>query len=329
MSTATAQRRLARLRKAIGHARRVLVLTHDNPDPDALSSAWALRALLRHGAPRRTVEIAYGGLIGRPENRAMVKQLAIPLLAIERLALDRYDGFALVDSQPETGNNSLPVERTPDIVIDHHPLREETRAAKFHDVRPRYGATATILGEYLDAAGARIDRALATALFFGVKSETLDLSRETTPKDVAFYRRLIDRVDRALLSRIEHAPLSPNYLDWLRTAIDATERHGKLAIATVGALDYPDRVAEFADIAIRLGGIEWVVVVGRFEEALYLSVRTTRQRGAGQMVRKIVGELGKAGGHGSMAGGKVPIAGGRTAGYLELELARRARELLS
>jgi nanoRNase/pAp phosphatase (c-di-AMP/oligoRNAs hydrolase) len=326
-ATAAGARRLARLLAAIGPARRVLVLTHDNPDPDALASAWALHAILSRGR-RRDVDVAYGGLIGRPANRAMVSVLRFPLVSIERLDLSRYERFALVDSQPETGNNSLPAQRVPDVVIDHHPLREETRGARFFDVRPGYGATATLLGEYLEAARARVDRRLATALFYALKAETQDLARQTTARDIALYTRLFRVVDRQALSRIEHAPFSRNYFDWLQTAIAATRIDGAVALANLGPLDYPDRVAEFADIAIRLEGLEWALVLGRFEGALHLSVRTTRGAGAGRVIRKIVGDLGKAGGHGTMAGGKVPIAAGRAPEDLERELLARAREIL-
>jgi nanoRNase/pAp phosphatase (c-di-AMP/oligoRNAs hydrolase) len=323
-----AARRLAKLLAAIGPARRILILTHDNPDPDALASAWALHSLLsrRRG---REIDVGYGGLIGRPANRAMVSVLKFPIVPIEGLDLERYERFALVDSQPETGNNSLPADRVPDVVLDHHPLRDETRAARYFDVRPKLGATATLLGEYLDTARVRIDKRLATALFFALKSETLDLSRQTGPRDVALYTRLFRSVDREALSRIEHAPVSRNYLEWLKTAIAGTTMDGTLALANLGALDYPDLVAEYADIAIQLEGLEWVLVLGRYEGALYLSVRTTRGAGAGRMIRKIVGTLGKAGGHGTMAGGKVPITDERSAEDLEREIIARAREYLA
>jgi nanoRNase/pAp phosphatase (c-di-AMP/oligoRNAs hydrolase) len=326
--SALARRRVAKLLGVLAGARRVLILTHDNPDPDALSSAWALRALVTHGR-RRAADVAYSGLIGRAANRALVDVLGLPLARLDRLDVSRYDRLALVDSQPETGNNSVPVERVPDIVIDHHPLRDETRASRFYDVRPRYGATATLVGEYLDAAGVRVDRRLATALFFGLKSETLDLTRETSARDVALYKRLFTAVDRDALARIEHAPLSRNYLEWLKTAIGGMRVHGRLALAVLGDLDTPDRVAEFADIAVRLEGIEWALVIGRFEGALYLSIRTTRKAGAGRMIRRIVGELGKAGGHGTMAGGRVDFADTAAAAALEGEIGARARELLA
>jgi nanoRNase/pAp phosphatase (c-di-AMP/oligoRNAs hydrolase) len=313
---------------AVAGARRLLILTHDNPDPDALSSAWALRAILARGR-RRAVDVAYGGLIGRPSNRALVSVLGFPMTPLDRLDLAHYDGFALVDSQPETGNNSFPADRVPDVVIDHHPLREETRAARYFDVRPSFGATATLLGEYLATARVRIDRRLATALYYGLKAETLDLTREAGARDIAFYKSLMPRVDREALTRIENAPLSRNYFEWLKTASSRTEVQGKLALATLGDLDYPERVAEFADMAIRLEGVEWALVIGRFEGALFMSIRTSRKAGAGRMIRRIVGSLGKAGGHGTMAGGKAAFTDAPSAAALEMEIASRARELLA
>jgi len=193
VSVPVARRRLARLTRAFGDAKRILIITHDNPDPDALSSAWGLRALLKSGT-RRAVDVAYGGIIGRPENRAMTKQVGYPIVPLDAIAFDRYERLALVDSQPETGNNSIPADRVPDVVIDHHPLREETRAAAYFDVRPKSGATATIIGEYLDAAKVRIDRRLATALFFGIKSETLDFSDIITDLKAIFSCRDLDKV---------------------------------------------------------------------------------------------------------------------------------------
>src|SRR5262245_4974489 len=95
-----ADRRLARLRRTLSRSRRLLILTHDNPDPDALSSAWALRALVSRSR-RGTIDVAYGGMIGRPSNRALVSVLGFPMTPIDRLDLASYDAYALIDSQPE------------------------------------------------------------------------------------------------------------------------------------------------------------------------------------------------------------------------------------
>ena len=116
---------------------RWLILTHDNPDPDSIAAAAALGKILRQ-AFKRPVTIAYGGIIGRAENQEMVKVLGIHLSHIRHLNWRHYRHFALVDCQPQTGNNQLPADQVPDVVFDHHPVRRATRAARFTDIRTQY-----------------------------------------------------------------------------------------------------------------------------------------------------------------------------------------------
>ena len=109
-----------------GKGGRWLVLTHDNPDPDALASAQILARILRQ-AFRQTVTVAYGGIIGRAENRELVKSLRLPFSHVRHLSFRKYRRFALVDTQPRSGNNQLPSRIVPDVVIDHHPVRPNTQ----------------------------------------------------------------------------------------------------------------------------------------------------------------------------------------------------------
>ncbi|MDQ1346713.1 MAG: hypothetical protein QG573_82, partial [Acidobacteriota bacterium] len=104
---------------------RWLVLTHDNPDPDALASTAALALILRRRF-KRQVTVAYGGIIGRAENREMVRSLRLPLSHLRNVNKRNYSAFAMVDCQPWSGNSQLPRTVVPDLVIDHHPLRKST-----------------------------------------------------------------------------------------------------------------------------------------------------------------------------------------------------------
>ena len=124
--------------------------------------------------------VAYGGIVGRAENRALVKVLRLPVVPLSRVAFDDFDLIAMVDTQPEQGNHSLPAAHFPDVVIDHHPERPETRLAVVADVGRDTGATSTVVTDYLRASGLEIPPAIATALFYGIKSDTRDLERETT-----------------------------------------------------------------------------------------------------------------------------------------------------
>jgi nanoRNase/pAp phosphatase (c-di-AMP/oligoRNAs hydrolase) len=303
------QERLKLLDQAIGDSDRVLILPHNDPDPDAIASAVALRHLL---AQRLGVEvnIAYKGIIGRAENKALVRYLGYPLRRLTGSDLRQPMPIAMVDTQPGAGNNALPSNSTAAIVIDHHPWLEVTAAARFVDVRSDVGATSTILTEYLQAAGIEPAPPLATALFYGIKTDTMGLGRGASPADTDAYFYLQPRIDVDALVEIERAQVPAEYFKSLSASVQAAQVHDGVVISYVGPISYPDLAAEMADILLRLEGTRWVICMGVYQDNLILAVRTrSRRGGAGQLVRAIVGDRGTAGGHGAMAGGQVPMQG--------------------
>ncbi len=324
------EKRLAQLSSVLAGTRRLLILTHDNPDPDAIASGWALMKVARR-LHRMHADLAFGGVIGRSENRTLIDELKVPLHPIETLDLSSYQAIALVDSQPETGNNSLPRGILPTLVFDHHPLRRRTRDVRFYDVREDYGATATIVSEYLLACGAGIQRHLATAIFYAIKAETQNLGRESSRADLRVYLEFFPLVDNLALSKIEHPPLPRVHFSLFNQAIDNTRLYGPVAVTRLGEVPSPDSVAEFADLMVRMEETEWALTMGRFGPDLLVSIRTNHPRGnAGRVIQLIVGPRGKAGGHGMMAGGKLE-GGARTpeeAQKLEAWLEQRALRLL-
>jgi nanoRNase/pAp phosphatase (c-di-AMP/oligoRNAs hydrolase) len=291
---------------AKGH-RRALVLTHDNPDPDSLASGVALAWLLGELAGVEAT-VAYGGIVGRAENRALIRELKLPVVPVSRVVFDDFDMICLVDTQPEQGNHSLPKHHLPDVVIDHHPVRPETRQAHIADVGGPIGATSTVVVEYLRASKLEVPPAIATALFYGIKADTRDLGRQTTPQDVAAYLWLFPRADKDAMGQIEHPPLSLEYFALSRTAIDRAEVHGQAVILPLGTLYAPDMVAEVAERFLYLEGMRWSLAYGTYEGDLYYSVRTTdRRTNAGKLIREVIEPRGgSAGGHGSMAGARLP-----------------------
>jgi nanoRNase/pAp phosphatase (c-di-AMP/oligoRNAs hydrolase) len=286
-------------------AGRWLVLTHDNPDPDALASAQILARVLRQ-VFRQKVTVAYGGIIGRAENQEMVKSLRLPFSHIRNLSFKRYRHFALVDTQARSGNNQLPPRVVPDIVIDHHPLRANTQTGPFHDIRPKYGATATILAEYMLAAGVKPTHALATALIYAIRSETLDFAREHIGPDKAIHDLFFPQANHRLLARIQSPRLPLTYFSNLHDALENLESVDSLILSHLGPVEQPDIVPEIADLLLRLEGRTWSLATGYYKDRLYLSIRTTNTRAdAGGLMRRILGRRGKGGGHGMIAGGWV------------------------
>jgi nanoRNase/pAp phosphatase (c-di-AMP/oligoRNAs hydrolase) len=309
---------------------RWLVLTHDNPDPDALVSTAALGMILRRRFKRR-VTVAYGGMIGRAENREMVRVLKLHLSHLRHLNRRHYHHFALVDCQPWTGNSQLPEGVVPDLVFDHHPMRKRTSAARFVDVRAEYGATATILAEYLEVARVPITRPLATGLVYAIRSETQDFGREAGGPDHAAYDRMLPRMDRRALARIQTARLPISYFRNLRRALDGLLGVGSLVVSHLGRVDTPDIVPEVADLLLRMEGKTWSLATGSHGDRLYLSIRTTNSLAdAGNLMRRLIGRRGKGGGHGTMAGGYVmlPKNSGDPLKTLERQIGQRFAQAL-
>lgn len=293
-----------KMEEALKSAKRFVVLTHDNPDPDSVSSAVALAYIVKHKFNIPSF-VKYSGMVGRAENRAMIRVLELRVAPL--LDSDFKPGveFALVDSQPGTGNNSFPKNRKPAIVIDHHPLRKTTKA-DFIDIRTDYGATATILTEYLLESGLEISSTLATALSYGISSETQDLGREAREKDIQAYLALFPKSNKKLLASIEHPKLPRDYFLTLNRALHHSFVYKNAAATSLGEVKNPDFVAFIADFMLRIERINWSMCLARYKDKIIVSVRTTNTKGeAGNFLRRLIGKRGTAGGHGMIAGGQV------------------------
>jgi nanoRNase/pAp phosphatase (c-di-AMP/oligoRNAs hydrolase) len=302
------QNRLDEIRVIVNNGP-VLIISHENPDPDSLASGKALAYLLEKlwGIPSR---LLYSGLVARAENKAMLRILTPEWDYIEELSnLDQYSTIAMVDTQPGAGNNNLPDGIMPGIVIDHHlPLREGLQTVRYFDVRPEVGATASIIYQYLESARIMVEADLATAIFYGIQTDTRSLSRSASQVDQNVYFKLLSMLDHGKLTRIEQAGLPRDYYRAFSQGLKASRIFGSAVVAYLGELHRPDFIAEMADLLIRLEGARTVLCSGYHGSTLYLSLRTELNgEDAGFLIQRIIISPGKAGGHGAMAGGQVPI----------------------
>lgn len=289
----------------VGGRGKILIVVHDNPDPDALASAMALRHLFAVRTNKEAL-IAFSGMIGRSENLAMAKNLQIPLTPFPLLDLKSFPVVCLLDTQPGTGNNALPPGARVDVVIDHHPMRESSAVCKWVDIRPDYGATSTILFEYLRVQGVSVGTKLATALFYAIKSETQDLGREAKRPDRDAYLTLFPLANKTLLNSIVRPHLPREYFAALHSGLKHALVYGTVLVASLKHVQFPEVVAEFADLVVRLEGVETVLCMGHVNRQMILSIRTESQEvNAGELLRSVVDGYGSAGGHGMMAGGKL------------------------
>jgi len=300
---------IERIVEICGRKGRILALMQDNPDPDALASALALRELVRARLKKR-VAIGYGGICGRAENVAMMEELRIDARHVTPAGLDHYPIVCLVDAQPRSGNSIL-ISRDPQIVIDHHLLpKKHAWTAEFVDIRPGYGSTSTILYEYLQAAKIHPNPKLATALFYGIQSDTQDLGRESNTADIKAYRDLFLIADKKKLSRIRHAPVPADYFEMLVNGLSTCAVAGTTILSYIPSCHNADMIAEMADFLLRLRGMRAAVCYGVYGDKILLSARTVDARGnAAKRMKRVVSRIGASGGHRTMAGGQIPIEG--------------------
>ena len=286
---------------------KIIIIVHDNPDPDCLASALALRHLFIMKLNKEAV-ITFSGMIARSENLIMAKELEIPLTPLNIVDMKEFQVVCMLDTQPGTGNNSFPPDHRVDIIIDHHPLRELSKLSRWVDVRADYGGTATILYEYLVAQDISLGTKLATALFYAIKSETQDLGREANRPDREAYLRLFHLANKKLLYEITHPKLCREYFLTISTAVEGATILGTLLTSGLGKVMFPEIVAEMADFLIRLEGIETVLCMGQYGLEMIISLRTSRHDlNLGEIIKRMVDGMGTAGGHGMMAGGKIDM----------------------
>ncbi len=284
---------------------KIIIIVHDNPDPDCLASAMALRHLFVMTLNKDAV-ITFSGMIGRSENITMAKELEIPLTPLNIVNLQDFQVVCMLDTQPSTGNNSLPPGVRVDILIDHHPARDSSKECRWVDIREEYGVTASIIYQYLLVQNVPISTKLATALFYAIKSETQDLGREANKPDRDAYLRLFPITNKKLLFEITHPKLPLEYFLTLNNTLENTKLYGRVLIANAMTISFPEVVAEMCDLLVRLENVDTALCLGHYNDEVILSIRTTRHDlNAGDIIKRLVAGRGTAGGHGMTAGGKV------------------------
>jgi nanoRNase/pAp phosphatase (c-di-AMP/oligoRNAs hydrolase) len=300
--------RLGKLSSVLDGAKSMLIVMQNSPDPDAIAAAAALREIANelHGI---SCSVGHSGTVGRAENQALLRYLGLNTRALEDLEIERYDRLGMVDAQPGAGNVNFDPSIRLDVVIDHHPIRRETRSARFTDIRSRYGATSTILHEYLREAGIEIPTRLATALVYGIRSDTQDLGRESTRADIESFLDLYPHANAKVLGRIVSAPLPRSYFSKLRVAISSATIYGDRIVSYLGKLDSQEMVAEAADLLLRVEEMRWSMCLGVIDGWLHLSIRSLDRDPphAGNVARNLGGRRGFGGGHHSLAAAQIPL----------------------
>lgn len=283
-------------------AERVLILLHNDPDPDAMASGLALRNVLRRNKQSAIIGCLQG--LTRPENQRMVKLLDISIEVINPADVGEFDRVAMVDVQPHYFPGL--VERC-DLVIDHHPEQPGYNAV-FKDIRPNYGSTSTILTEHLRAVDVNISERTATAMLYAIKSDTLFFNRQANRVDLEAFSYLYPLADAALIRKMEGAEITMERLDYVLKAKQSGRMVEQVFCAFLGESSREDFIPYVADFFLQLENVKWTIVGGIVNESLVMSVRNLGySRNAGEFVRRFFADIGSAGGHRAMAKAVVPL----------------------
>src|SRR3982751_4862997 len=302
VSRSLTRARVQQYQRYFSDAERVLILLHNDPDPDAMASGLALRNVLRRTKNTAIIGAIQG--VTRPENLRMINLLDIHVEAITHETVKEYDRVAMVDVQPHYFGGLI--DRV-DLVIDHHP-EQPGYTAVFKDIRPDYGSTSTILTEHLRAVDVNISERTATAMLYAIKSDTLFFARHTNRVDLEAFTFLYPLSDAALIRKMEGAEITLERLEYVTRASQNGLLREQVFTAFVGDAPREDFIPCTADFFLQLEDVKWTILAGIVGQTLIVSVRNLGySRNAGEFVKRWFADIGSAGGHRAMAKAVVPI----------------------
>lgn len=279
------------------------VLIVINADPDSIASAMAVKRLLW----RKVGEVVMVCInrVDRPDNEAMVELLKVDLKRGSDVDFSRFDKKVLIDSQP---SHHPRISKHPyDVIIDHHPPDPQLDAP-FKDIRPQYGATASIMCEYIKTARIRPNRRLATALVYAIKTDTSNFERRAINEDVKAFQYLYKFVNVNVIKKIEKTGIRGKYLKYFEKALRNRQRSGNNLITYLNNVSSPDICVIIADFYMTVDFVSWCYVAGIHQKKLIIIIRNDGiRKNAGRLAKKKFGSLGSAGGHKSMARAEIPL----------------------
>ncbi|HET9831063.1 MAG TPA: DHH family phosphoesterase [Vicinamibacterales bacterium] len=286
----------------LSDAERLLILLHNDPDPDALASGLAIRNVLHRTKTTAIIGAVQG--VTRPENLRMVNLLDIHVEQVTPESVKEFDRVVMVDVQPHYFGGLI--DRA-DLIIDHHP-EQPGYTSVFKDIRADYGSTSTILTEHLRAVDVNISERTATAMLYAIKSDTLFFNRQTNRVDIEAFSYLYPLADPTLIRKMEGAEITVERLDYVVKAHASGTMEGQVFCASIGDSTREDFIPYVADFFLQLEDVKWTIVAGRVSGTLVISVRNIGySKNAGEFVRRYFAEVGSAGGHRAMAKAVIPL----------------------
>jgi len=288
----------------------VAIFLQDNPDPDAIASGLTLKRICKFCDVESS--IYYGGTISHQKNRALVNLLDINLINIKTKeevmkAVKSAGKIALIEASIPSKNNILPLEVTPNLIFDHHQMDISSVKGDFVDIQPEIGATATMMTKYIRQLNIKPDVSLATALLYGIRTDTKEFTRNTTLDDFEAAGYLSPLVDTTVMSQLEFPPMRLETLDIIGRAIRNKRIRGSYLVSFVEFISDRDALPQAAEMMLQLEGVYTVLVFGINGDKVQLSARSSDTRvNLGLILQSAFGEL-NSGGHATMAAGSINL----------------------
>jgi nanoRNase/pAp phosphatase (c-di-AMP/oligoRNAs hydrolase) len=294
--------RFRELLDVIGERRPVYVQTHDFPDCDAVASAFGMQRLL--ASVRVPSRIVHGGDIQRDSLRRMIHELGIEVVSASDVSMTSADPIVIVDGCKGSRNVSeLPGDEV--AVIDHHDVKSPDNVP-FVDIRPDYGACATVIHDYFRGFSVEIDREVATALMIGINMDTALLTRQVSAEDIQAYADLYTRADVTLENSILRNSIQTKDLQFYRHALANVEVRDAVAFCWFPDGCNQNLLGILGDFFISLEEADFVVLCARNDSVINISVRSERDDwNASRIVQAALEGVGFGGGHADMAGGLI------------------------
>lgn len=308
----------------IEEADKIYIVPHVNPDPDALASAYAWQYVVKRKY-KKHAEIIQVGIIGREENKALIRECGIKLNDSPDVDIRNEDLVILVDTQPTHGNNPLKKGIRPDVVIDHHPSRGRKNIKDaVYDVRPHYGSSSSITYEYMKELAVPQTKKTATALFYGLKTDTANLTRDSADIDITIFYELMKKADNKALAKIERPEMPLEYFKTISKAFQRVFIYENIVVVHLQEVESADYASLIADFFLSYQNTDWVFVTARYSKKVVMSIRSKHsKKDAGELMRTLVGRRGSGGGHMHSAGGNIDYNG------TEEEAAKIEKEMVS
>jgi nanoRNase/pAp phosphatase (c-di-AMP/oligoRNAs hydrolase) len=288
----------------------VAIFLQDNPDPDAIASGLTLKRICKFCDVESS--IYYGGKITHQKNRALVNLLDIDLINVKTReevmkAVKSAGKIALIEASIPSKNNILPIEVTPNLIFDHHQIDISSVKGDFVDIQPEIGATATMMTKYIRQLNIKPDISLATALLYGIRTDTKEFTRNTASDDFEAAAYLSPLVDTTVMSQLDFPPMRLETLDIIGRAIRNKRIRGSYLVSFVEFISDRDALPQAAEMMLQLEGVYTVLVFGINGDKVQLSARSSDTRvNLGLILQSAFGKL-NSGGHATMAAGSINL----------------------